>query len=162
MGGAIAGGDHGDVVARSGAAVLAQVALKLRAIGAADGQWGVARRVFVVLVQFLVAEIVGVDVLPGGDGARGAPNAVTVSVDGLAGGDIADGDFMAGGDVVGGDDARAVELEFGSGCDGNPGHGDIIGPMHPDGRVLRGRQFLDIEEHLRPFWHQSSHRPRAG
>jgi hypothetical protein len=34
--------------------------------------------------------------------------------------------------------------------------------VHADAGVLRGRQFLNFEEHLRPFWHQSSLRLRAG
>ncbi len=122
--------------------------------GAANGDGKFVGGVFVFLTEFLVAEVVGVDVLPGGDSGGGAANAVTVAMDGFTRSKVAERDFVARRNVVDREDALAIELDFGPGGDVDAGYRDVIGPVHANGGILRGGQFLDFEEHLKLFCHQ--------
>jgi hypothetical protein len=109
VGGAVGSGDYGDVVPRTGAAVLAGVAEKGRAVGWRGGKREVVRRVLVVEVDLFKSYIVSVDVLPGFYGAGGASDDLAVPAKHTSLFNAFEGDFVADGD--GGSDRNIARID---------------------------------------------------
>ncbi len=86
--GAVTGGDDGDVVAGSHAAILALVAKERGGIGARGRDRDLGGREFVLEHEFLIGEVVGMDMAAGIDGKFGAADHLAVALHGFAGGDI--------------------------------------------------------------------------
>ncbi len=121
---AIDAGDHGEVIARAGAAAGSGVAEELAWRGGGEGgeRFGLEAEL-VGGVQRSDLEVVVMDVVAGADGGAGEADGVTVFVDGLAGGDRAEGDLVAGRDGGGGSD---VGPDDGAGRGGLKEDDDVV------------------------------------
>src|SRR4029077_17566953 len=124
VGGAVAGGDDGDVVAGTGTAILTLVTEETGGVGARSGNGNVGGGEFVIEDEFLVAEVVGVDVADGIGGRLGAADDLAVALDGFAVGDVPERDLVAGGNIIADGDRESLDAEFGAGREGHAGHGD--------------------------------------
>ncbi len=146
MRGAVAGGDHGDVVARAGAAVRAQVAAKRGSAGRGirhgqlpGGKLEVARRLIVV-------DVVCVQVLPGGDRLPRPADFVTVAADDLAGGERRQGDLVSRGDLRAGLRVPAIERQAKTGRKRHARHAGVVGRVEAKHGVGGGRRSGDPDE----------------
>ena len=98
VGGAVGGGDDGDVVAGAGAAVFARVAEEGGDIGGAGRVGDLGGGELVVEGLLFKQHVVGVDVLAGFDRNLRAADDLAVAEDPIAGRDGLEADFVAGGD----------------------------------------------------------------
>jgi len=146
VGSAVAGSDHGDVVARAGAAIGARIAEEGRRRGAAGARRNRFRANF-VHIAFFISQVVNVDVLAGCDVRRGEADDITEAVDGIAGLQRANGDFVAGWNRSARGDGIFINLQRLSGGDGDAGDGDGIGRVKQDKRIVGGGRRIDFVKH---------------
>ena len=142
---AVTGRDHGDVVARPDAAVLARIAEEGRHFRGRFGVGDFARWEFVVERQLFERQIVRVNVRARLDDATRTADCLAVAPHDLARRDRLQRHLVTGGDGVADSDADTVDAQIAALHERHAGYRDIIGGVQMNRRILGGGQFSDFE-----------------
>ena len=151
MGGTVGRGDHGEVVAGAGAAVLARVPEEGGDFGGRGGDFAVSGWEFVVKSDFLKRHVVGMDVFSGRDGTGGAADALAVANEPVAGGNGAGGNLVAGGYGILALDASLRKFEGLAGREREAGDGDVVLRVQQDGGIPGGGECGDVYQAHAPI-----------
>ncbi len=145
MRGAVAGGHHGDIVARAHRAIRARITEKRGSI-AARRQRRFARWKFVVELQFLERQVVRVDVLSRLDSLPGAADDLPVAPHDFARMNRAERDLVAGWNGFARDQRPAIDFQCGPGGKRHASDRHVVGGMQMDYGIFRGRQLGNFEQ----------------
>ena len=136
--------NHGDVVSRTCAAVLASIPEECRDVSGCVFEFALADRELVIEGELVECNVVGVDVLPGFNRNSGAADDLAVANDISPCRDRLQRNLVARGNRVTHADIVAIDSDFVSLRQGNTRDGYVVGLVEMNGRVLRRRDLRNL------------------